>query len=218
LGGLYHENHIIRRIAPNGNVSTFAGSAGLAGSVDGVGTSAKFNGPYFIAIDSTGNLYIPELCNVIRKISPNGFVTAISGSAGAAGSTNGVGSAARFNLPTGIAIDSVGNMFVSEYGNSIVRRLTYNCQYSTFEAAACLSSGFLGSSRNLTSGDITICTALTSQTTTACCYITSQWSAFSICSAQGTSTRTRTGTSACTTELSEIVACCYISDWTNAVN
>ena len=113
-------------------------------------------------------------------------------------------------------MDSFGNLFVAEENNHLIRKLTLNCVYSTYNNQTCFSSGFLGSTRTVLIGYPAQCTALTSQTTTACCFITSQWSAFSTCSTQGTFTRTRTGTSACTTELSETVVCCYTSAWSNA--
>jgi hypothetical protein len=76
-------NHIIRKITPNRAVTTFAGSAGLAGSVDGIGTPARFNAPYGITIDSSGNFYVAYTTNnLIRRITPNRTVTTIAGSAG----------------------------------------------------------------------------------------------------------------------------------------
>ncbi|MFP5389968.1 MAG: SMP-30/gluconolactonase/LRE family protein [Gammaproteobacteria bacterium] len=116
-------NHSIRKITPDGVVSTFAGGT-TSGSADGAGTSARFNGPNSIAIDAGGNLLVTDsLNNCIRRISPAGVVTTLAGQAGVAGSSDGSGSAARFNYPWGIAIDSTGNVFVADSGNNSVRRI-----------------------------------------------------------------------------------------------
>ena len=101
-------NHCIRKFDPVGDtVSTFAGSragstdASAPGFVDGVGTSAKFNGPYMITIDSNDNIYVADGKNfAIRKITSAGVVSTIAG--GTQGRTDGVGSAAKFYNPIGI--------------------------------------------------------------------------------------------------------------------
>ncbi len=101
-------NHCIRKYDPVGaTVSTFAGSragstdASAPGFVDGVGTSAKFNGPYMITIDSNDNIYVADGKNfAIRKITSAGVVSTIAG--GTQGRTDGVGSAAKFYNPIGI--------------------------------------------------------------------------------------------------------------------
>lgn len=70
-------NHLIRKITPGGNVTTFAGS-GTAGSANGLGTAATFNGPYGITSDNAGNLYVCDLNNdLVRKITPGGQVTTL---------------------------------------------------------------------------------------------------------------------------------------------
>jgi sugar lactone lactonase YvrE len=116
-------NNRIRSITPAGVVTTFAGS-GAAGSVDGKGAAASFNDPRGVAIDTSGFLYVTSFAgNIIRKISPEGVVTTFAGS-GVAGSSNGQGTAATFDRPSGIAVDRAGNVFVSETAGESVRKIT----------------------------------------------------------------------------------------------
>lgn len=117
-------NHAIRRIATNGDVTTFAGQAGTLGSTDGTGGSARFNSPKAITIDASGTLHVADSGNhTIRRITPAGGVSTVAGLAGNPGSTVGNGSAARFSNPSGIAAASNGiNLYVSDTGNHTVRR------------------------------------------------------------------------------------------------
>ena len=121
-------NHTIREITPAGVVTTLAGLVGSSGSADGTGTVARFNGPTGIAMDQnwTKNVYVADTGNhTIREVTPNGVVTTVAGLAGNAGSSNGVGSAARFQFPDAIAANDVGNiLFVAESQNHDVRRVT----------------------------------------------------------------------------------------------
>ena len=120
----------IRKITPSGLVSTFAGS-GTAGTTDGQGTSAKFNAPYGITVDSSGNFYVADTGNHrIRKITPSGLVSTIAGSS--RGFLNGQGTTAQFNSPMDVAVDTNGNIYVSDYSNHIVRKITPSGYVSTF--------------------------------------------------------------------------------------
>jgi kumamolisin len=106
-------------------VTTLAGQPGVGGSTDGTGSAALFNHPADLATDSSGNVYVADTNNdTIRRITPAGAVTTIAGLANARGSTDGVGSAARFSLPTGIGIDSAGNLYVADTGNNTIRKIT----------------------------------------------------------------------------------------------
>ncbi len=117
------QNNKIRKIDPNGYVTTFAGS-GAAGSADGTGTKATFNRPIHIAVDYAGYVYVSDRNNnKIRKISPSGRVTTLAGT-GTSGYADGNGLAAAFNLPSGIAVDQSGNIYVSDCFNNVIRKLT----------------------------------------------------------------------------------------------
>jgi sugar lactone lactonase YvrE len=122
---LEFNNHTIRKITPDGFVSTFVGN-GKPGTADGVGIKAQLNMPSGLAIDTSNNLYVAEWkSHRIRKIAPNGTVTTLAGSKdGIAGFTDGFGDAARFNTPDGIVADPVGNLYVTEQGNHAIRMIT----------------------------------------------------------------------------------------------
>jgi sugar lactone lactonase YvrE len=118
-------NSLIRKIAPDGAVTTVAGTVGTTGNTDAVGTLAKFRNPSGLAIDSDGNLYVADTDNnLIRKIAPNAAVTTIAGKVGPAFFTNGVGSCGRFNSPTSIAIDTNGTLYVCDRYNNAIRQIT----------------------------------------------------------------------------------------------
>lgn len=104
-------------------VTTFAGS-GTAGAIDETGTKARFNAPSNIAVDSSGNVYVADTSsNRIRKIDTSGVVTTFAGSS-TAGNADGTGSAAGFNAPAGVAVDSSGNVYVADTGNHSIRKIT----------------------------------------------------------------------------------------------
>lgn len=124
-------------------VSTIAGTAGLAGIADGTGAAARFDLPDGITSDNAGNLYVTEHNNhTIRKITPAGVVTTLAGKAAGSlgyGYANGMGAAAKFSGPSGITIDSTGNLYVTDTFNHTIRKITPVGMVSTFAGTALMS-------------------------------------------------------------------------------
>ncbi|HTE02115.1 MAG TPA: hypothetical protein VK668_22660 [Mucilaginibacter sp.] len=116
-------NNLIRKITPDGTVSTLAGS-GLSGSADGTGSAASFDFPTGVAVDASGNVYVADANNnMIRKITSSGIVTTLAGSA-TSGSSNGLGSAATFLDPVDVAVNHEGTiLYVADRGNNLVRQI-----------------------------------------------------------------------------------------------
>ena len=104
-------------------LQTVAGSPGVTGSTNGA-SGALFNFPNGIAVDPAGNIYVADMNNnLVRKITPAGSVSTLAGS-GAAGSTDGTGTAASFNGPAGVVADAAGNVYVADYYNYTIRKIT----------------------------------------------------------------------------------------------
>jgi len=117
-------NHTVREVTAAGSVTTLAGQAGVAGSADGSGTAAQFNGPSGIAVDGSGVVYVADTLNhTIRQITPAGAVTTIAGTAGVSGAVDATGSAARFYGPQGLVLDGAGNLFIADTNNDTIRQL-----------------------------------------------------------------------------------------------
>jgi sugar lactone lactonase YvrE len=124
-------NHMIRKITPARMVSTLAGSL-VPGSANGIGTAASFSYPPSVAVDASGNVYVADggdtlvagsSNNLIRKITPEGVVSTLAGT-GAAGSADGFAPEASFNYPQGVAVDAIGNVYVADYWNHKIRKIT----------------------------------------------------------------------------------------------
>jgi DNA-binding beta-propeller fold protein YncE len=114
-----------------------AGSIGGVGNLDGKGTEARFNNPHGIAIDSAGRRFVVDWQNhVIRKVETDGTVSTFAGGTSQRGAIDGVGSAARFSFPLGIAIDSDDTLYVTDSENSTIRKITPDGVVSTLAGRA----------------------------------------------------------------------------------
>ncbi|MGH8318317.1 MAG: hypothetical protein ACREUL_10105 [Steroidobacteraceae bacterium] len=132
-------NNEIRKIAPGGIVTTFAGSTN-PGAADGTGSAASFRNPEGVAVDSSGNLYVADsLNNEIRMITPAALVTTFAGSV-TAGSANGSSTSASFNGPTGVAVDSSGNLYVADHNNNEIRMINLSDVVSTLAGSTTAGS------------------------------------------------------------------------------
>jgi sugar lactone lactonase YvrE len=131
-------NHKIRKITPDGVVSTLAGS-GADGGANGNAGAASFSGPTGVALDAGGNVYVVELGNRVRKVTPAGVVSTVAGT-GAAGSADGVGTAATFNKPQGIAVGADGSLYVSDSDNRKIRKITPDGVVSTLAGTGAFGS------------------------------------------------------------------------------
>ena len=145
-------NHVIRKITAAGVVTTLAGMPGVAGAADGVGEAARFRFPADIAVSPGGDLYVADSGNhCIRKIRPDGTVSTLAGNLGSGNDIStdygagyvvvprqldGVGNAARFNSPSGIAYAALGYLYVSDTGNHIIRRVDLNGTVTTLAGKA----------------------------------------------------------------------------------
>ena len=133
-------NHTVRIVNKNGAVTTLAGKAGSPADDDGTGADARFDTPRAVALDKNGNVYVADEGNhVIRKITPNGTVTTLAGS-GQVAAIDGKGKEAAFNTPRGIAVGPDGNIYVADFGNHRIRRVTPDGTVTTYAGDG--SSGF----------------------------------------------------------------------------
>lgn len=138
-------NYTIRLIATDGAVTTIAGSTRAKGWKDGTGKNALFNQPTSIARLSDTTFYVADSQNhVIRKVTSAGIVTTLAGKPLLPGKLDGTGTAARFRIPTGVAVDSTGNVFVTDQGNHTVRKVT--------AAGAVTTIGGLGGTKGTADG------------------------------------------------------------------
>jgi sugar lactone lactonase YvrE len=134
-GNLYiadQRNNRIRKVDVNGIITTVAG--GGSGGDGGPATSAQLNSPYGIVVDAAGNLYIADSSNYrVRKVDVNGIITAFAGN----GVNNfsgdgGAATSASVFLPNGVALDSFGDVFITEYNASHVRKVSTSTPVLTF--------------------------------------------------------------------------------------
>jgi uncharacterized protein (TIGR03437 family) len=137
-------NQRIRKISGN-KISTFAGTGTIGPSVDkAAATAATFSSPSGLAFSPAGDLYIADTGNsVIRMISSGGTITTVAGVGGQAGfgGDDGVATSANLNGPTAVAVDSKGNFYIADNGNSRIRKVDTSGIITTFVGASGGSSG-----------------------------------------------------------------------------
>lgn len=120
------QNNTIREITGDGTVGTLAGLAGGPGSTDGFNDQARFNAPLGLAVDAGDNVYVADSQNnTIRQITPAGDVFTLAGVAtNAPGDADGLSTNTSFNFPAAVAVDSQQNVYVADYKNNEIRKLT----------------------------------------------------------------------------------------------
>ncbi len=132
------DNHRIRRVDTNGDISTFAGTGTAGFSGDGAAaTAAQLNSPTGLALDTAGNLFIADRNNHrIRRVDINGDISTFAGT-GTAGFSGdgGAATAARLRTPRSVALDANGNLFIADRDNHRIRRVDINGDISTFAGA-----------------------------------------------------------------------------------
>jgi len=135
----YYNNEI--RAISGGNVSTLAGMAAAFGSTNATGTAALFHSPFGVNVDTSGNLYVADTDNnVIRKITAAGVVTTLAGTPNSVGgSADGTGPAASFYNPRQVAVDPSGNVFVTDWRNDTIRKITPAGVVTTFAGIPCVA-------------------------------------------------------------------------------
>ena len=140
-------NHTIRKITPSGVVTTLAGLAEYRGNADGTGSVARFWYPTGVAVDDQDHIYVADTSNdAIRKITPGGVVATLAGGTG--GSADGVGTSAQFSDPTGVAVDGAGNVYVADYYNSTIRKVTAGGTVTTVAGLAEVTGSADGTGSN----------------------------------------------------------------------
>lgn len=132
------ESNRIRKVSPEGSVTTLAG--GREGFADGAGAAASFNTPSALALDAAGNLYVADTGNNrVRKVTPEGVVTTLAGD-GVAGYVDGPAAQARFDSPVGVAVDKDGNVYVADTYNDRVRVITKDGVVKTLAGSGTLGN------------------------------------------------------------------------------
>ncbi len=130
-------NYALRKLSPDGQVSTVAGLMGVSGTADGTGKDARFGYAFGLAIDSTGVLYVADSSShTIRKVTASGEVITFAGAAGLVGFEDGMGISARFSSPAAVAVGPDNTLYVTDSSNGTIRRILPNGAVDTLAGAA----------------------------------------------------------------------------------
>jgi uncharacterized protein (TIGR03437 family) len=138
-------NNVVRKVSPNGTIANFAGNGGVGSSGDGsAATSAQLHGPQGLAVDASGNVFIADTLNAkVRKVSASGIISTVAGSGTPGyGGDGGAAASAQLNLPIGVAVDSSGNLYIADFGNSRVREVSASGAITTVAGSG--SNGYSG--------------------------------------------------------------------------
>jgi uncharacterized protein (TIGR03437 family) len=126
-------NNVVRKVSVNGTITTFAGNgtAGFGGD-NGAAASAQLNSPQGVAVDAAGNVYISDTLNArVRKVSGGTISTVAGGGTIGYAGDGGAGPSAQLNTPIGLAVDGSGNLYIADFGNNVVRKLSSGGTIST---------------------------------------------------------------------------------------
>ncbi|MBV8520373.1 MAG: hypothetical protein JO197_23480 [Acidobacteria bacterium] len=118
------DGHAVRKIAPDAVVTTYAGNPNIPGTADGDGASARFHYVDRLAVDAAGNVFVTDESHRIRKISTSRDVSVVAGGLNDPGSSDGTGTAARFDEPAGLAFGPDGALYVADAFNRTIRKVT----------------------------------------------------------------------------------------------
>jgi sugar lactone lactonase YvrE len=133
----YIKSAVIRKIAINSKGIVIA----KYGDQDGLGTSVGLGQPIGLALDNSDNLYVAGYSSMsIIKVAPNGMAGIIAGTRGISGATNGAGTVAKFNTPSGVAVDAENNIYVADSGNNLIRKIMPDGTVSTFAGSGVTGS------------------------------------------------------------------------------
>ena len=125
-------NEIVRKITSGGVVTTLAGTAGQPGLADGTGLAALFNSPISVAVDRTGNVFVTDSFNTIRRITANGTVNTVAATA----SARQIGPDAQLIYPSGVAVDATGNLYIADNGSNALHKGVPASQYADLPVTA----------------------------------------------------------------------------------
>ncbi|MGW5615510.1 NHL domain-containing protein [Streptomyces sp. NPDC003877] len=138
-------NHRVRKVTPDGTITTVAGTgtAGFSGD-GGPATAARLNGPFGVAVDSEGVLYIGEHGNArVRKVTPDGQISTVAGNGSAgAGGDGGPAVSAQLNRPHAVVVDGAGALYIAEFGSHRIRKVAADGTISTVAGTG--AAGFGG--------------------------------------------------------------------------